>query len=269
MPVQQMKRKPLVVQESMDQQQKLEMKLPVRKVTQLPSKFLPYQPAVQISFVPYTFGELLNFSQSSLSKVDSMEFMLKGIYTSGMNKYDLAFFDFIYIALLRKISSYKEDELLIQYICTNCGEKNIISGRLTELKFHDLNVPALPLIIKDDEGNDLQFMPITVKTYLELSRQDKMGDQLEIFASTVINMPKAKVKTILSNASGEFLRAINYMNEVLEFGLEDIKFNCKECKTVNTLGMEDPEIYISPFSGYDGLIGDRIQFGLQEVSTNK
>ena len=41
--------------------------LPTVNVNDLPSKFKPYPQGVEISYTPYTFGELKKFSQSKLS----------------------------------------------------------------------------------------------------------------------------------------------------------------------------------------------------------
>ena len=261
MPVNQVQRGKIGVQEE-EQKQKFEMKLPVRKVTQLPSNFRAYSTQAEISYVPYTFGELLNFGQSSMSRADNIEFTLKGIYTTGMDKKDIIFYDYVYIALLRKLSSFKEDEFVLEYDCYSCGAKNKLPGKLSELSFKELNVPAIPVKIKDDEGNELHFSPLTVGNFLTLLRENKTGDKLGLYASTVTNMDKLKAKAILSKASGDFLRSILYVDEILTFGLESITRNCTECKASNILGMDEPEVFVLPFRGSEGLIGDRISFGL-------
>jgi hypothetical protein len=178
-----------------------------------------------------------------------------------MDKHQLAYYDFIYIALLRKISSFHDDLFVYDYECYQCGTKNTISGRLSEIEFDELHVPALPVRVTSDSGVELQFLPFTVGAFIELQKiQSK--DQADIVASQVSNMSLAEAKPILTAATGDFLRAISYADEVMNFGITSIKRNCVECKAVNTLSMEDPEIFISPFRGSDGLVGSRISFGV-------
>ena len=240
--------------------ERFQTNLPIRKITRLPSNFLPYPEGVEISYVPYTFDELLTFGQSNMSKADSVEFILRGIHTEGIEKHQLAFFDFIFISLLRKMSSFRDDDIIVEYDCYNCGKKNHLNERMSQLDFKDLDIPRLPIKVKVEEGIFLHFIPITIKSFLELERMNKMEDKIAVWATAVTNMERSMSIPIIKNAQGNLLRALLYVDDKLSFGLKPLERNCKECKASNTLGMDEPEAFIYPFRGSDGLIGDVIQF---------
>jgi len=239
---------------------RFETNLPIRKVTRLPSNFLPYPEGVAISYVPYTFDELLAFGQSNMSKADSVEYILRGIHTEGIEKHQLSFFDFIYVSLLRKMSSFRDDEIIVEYDCYNCGTKNVLNERMSQLDFKDLDIPRLPIKVKVEEGVFLHFAPITIKTFLELERFNMMENKVAVYAAAVVNMERSQATPIIKNAQGDLLRALVYVDDKLSFGLKPLIRNCKNCKASNTLGMDEPEAFIYPFRGSDGLIGDVIQF---------
>jgi hypothetical protein len=262
MAVKQISREKMTKKSKEDIQPILPTTLPMKRVSKLPSNFLSYPAGTEISYVPYTFGELLTFSQSTMDKYSKFEFILKGIYTNGIEKHNLAFFDFIYISLLRKLSSFKDDTLIIQYNCAECGAQNSVVEQLTNLKFQELNVPGVPIVIKDDDGGELHFVPLTIGAYMNLWKRNKLEDPLEMYASVVANLPPEKSKAIIDKATGDLSMAISYADDALVFGLEPVILNCSECGTPNVLEMEDPEIYISPFRSGEGLIGSRISFGI-------
>lgn len=242
----------------------LQTELPVKTVTSLPSGFLPYPEGSEITYVPYTFGELLQFSESNVSRVDQFDFILKGISTKGFDKVHLTYFDYLYIAVLRKLSSFKDDTFVLEFECQYCSHVNKSNEKLTSLEFDELKIPSVPVVIKDDLGNQLHFMPLTIKNLMDIEKKKKLGDRLSMFAISVANMPFEEAYNTIEKASMELLRAISYLNDAFKFGIKNIERVCSNpsCGKVNILDMSEPEAFIYPFRDVDELIGDRISFGL-------
>ena len=132
-------------------------------VTTLPSKFLPYPKGVRISYRRYGWMEVKYLSQaaSSLTSGEKIQIAMEGIYVEGMDKYDLTGPDFLYIELLRKISTTNPPHFEVAYLCPKCRTTVSFIVQIRDLVFEDLDVPALPAVAKLSFG-EMSFSPITV-----------------------------------------------------------------------------------------------------------
>ena len=70
--------------------------------------FKPYPKGVKISYRPFTFGEIKQYSQSVFDPSSKFKWLLQGIEVEGMNKEDLTVCDFTYITLLRNLNTFSE-----------------------------------------------------------------------------------------------------------------------------------------------------------------
>lgn len=233
---------------------------PKIRVTDLPSKFLPYPTGV-VEYVPYTFGELVRLAQSNLDPVGITKFILEGIKTS-FNKEDLSYFDFMYVALLRRISSAESNQFSFMGTCGDCGDKRKYISGLADLEFNDLTVPDLPIIIEVG-GFPLHFMPLTVGKYMELSESGKLDDRVEVYASTVVNKPKDQVRMILESAPGTIVEDIEEVDRLLMFGVKTLPIKCGACGESIVVDIEDPEVLVRPFRPDENPPRNRILFGVK------
>lgn len=253
--------------------------LPQVKVEDLPSNFLPYPENVEIAYLPYTYGELKKFAQSKLTTKQRYEFILDGIIVSGMAKEKLTYQDFLFIALLRKLSSVGVSDILVKYQCAKCGFENSNHVKLDELDFNYLEVPALPanVVIKNQ---DVSFTPLTVEDYFTLYREGKDKDLTAIMAIQVRSHNFKAAYDLLYGANTEDSELINEIDKLFFHGLKPLKFLCanKEMQTVeiidgeeiekkvhcdftNSVELEDTTIIVQPFRRDTEPVKNRIRFG--------
>lgn len=249
--------------------------IPEIQVKNLPSKFLPYPEGCLISYKPYVFGELIEFNESKLSEVDIIKFISRGITTS-FPIMDLAYFDYLFISLLRKISSFGSNQFGFSYVCQKCGATNSHKATTEDIEFAELDVPKLPIVAKIG-NSELHFVPLTVGKYLSLLESKKIDKKISLFASEVINMDQADAEKIIYNAIGEDQSLLNYIDELLYFGIKPMVVTCKAevkegeggnvekkvlCGFENKVEIDSPEVLTRPFRVDRESLRDRIRFGV-------
>lgn len=256
--------------------------LPTVNVTELPSDFLPYPEGVEVTYKPYTYGELKRFSQSKLSVKQRYEFILDGIGVSGMPKEKITFQDFLFLALLRKLSSIGIGDILVKYNCQKCGFENSNHVKLDTLDFESLskNVPDLPANLTIN-GQDLEFSPLTIEDYFKLYSENKDKDHVAIMAIQCRSHNFKAAMDAIFGANPEDSELLNELDKVFYHGLKTLKFPCanKEakveepnedgeiveksvhCDFTNTVELEDASLIVQPFRGDRKPAKDRIQFG--------
>lgn len=204
--------------------------IPEVKVVDLPSKFLPYPKGCSISYKPYIYGELEEFNDSKFSVLEEVNFHLRGITTS-FPAMDLAYFDYLAILLLRKISTFGGNQFSFPYKCPGCEKGGKHYSTLMDVAFEDLNVPNLPLIVTIGR-QEMHFSPLTIGRYVEfVERKSEKPQGIQLLASEVINLKYEEAEKIIYNASGEDRGVtdhdvLDYLDEILFFGVKPIKFKC-------------------------------------------
>ncbi len=253
--------------------------LPVINLTNLPSNFLSYPKGTEISYHPYTFGELKKFSQSKLSLKQRYEFILDGIIVNGMKKEKITFNDFLYIALLRKISSIGVHEVSVKFHCSKCNFENEHHVKLDALDFDSIEVPDLPahLVINNKE---LSFTPLTVEDFFALFKEGKESDPTGIMAMQCRNKHFKEAYDIIFNANPEDSELLDELNKLFYHGLATMKIPCENkdavvkdyidgieveknvhCGHINLLELGDPDLIVLPFRRDGRTAKDRIRFG--------
>lgn len=224
----------------------------------LPSKCLPYPPGVIIKYKPYTYGEILKFNQSKLGKAGNIEFILEGVITEGIKKTELALLDFLFISILRRISSFESDQYTVTFDCNNCGKSNRVSQNISKIEFDDLNVESLPIVL-DTEYGELHFKPITVAQHLDLLKSG-IDDSIAVYAKQIINKPYDEAYKIIYNATGDLKEDLETLDKLLYFGPKPLECKCNSCKFINTVAIDNPEVVVEPFRDSKGPVGSRIRF---------
>jgi len=252
--------------------------IPEVKVVDLPSRFLPYPKNCSISYKPYVYGELEEFNESKFSVPEEVNFQLRGITTS-FPIMDLAYFDYLAILLLRKISTFGGNQFSFSYKCPGCEKSGKHYSTLMDVVFEDLNVPNLPLIVTIG-GQEMHFSPLTIGRYIEfVERKSDKPQGIQLLASEVINLKYEEAEKIIYNASGQDKGVsdhdvLDYLDEILFFGVKPIKFLCKNvigkdekekkdilCNYENSVRIS-PEVLTSPFCDDRESLRSRIRFGL-------
>lgn len=259
--------------------------LPVIEANEIPSQFIPYPNGARIAYRPYTFGEVKKFNQSKMSIVGRFEFILDGIECS-FDKKLLTLSDFLFLALLRKISSVGNSKFQFTYLCSECGHKNTEVMELNKIDFHDLDIPGCPIIF-DIGGRELHFVPMQIGSYLDLLTNNLKEDPVAVFAKQVINMPYEEAYKIIYSASDEEGSLIGEMDKMVFHGIKPVEVMCqnlervfieedeanstdefkagkevkKPCEHISNIMIDSPEVLVSPFRLSNESVKSRIRFG--------
>jgi hypothetical protein len=247
--------------------------LPVITVKELPSKWIPYPKGAEIKYVPYLFGELWGRSQSIQSPKDSYKLILDGITTS-FNKEELTYFDFIFISLLRRLSTFGTDQITLEFVCPVCGHRNKEIILLGNLEFKDVEAPEFPVCFSDPEdGTEFEVSPLTMGKYFMLLDMGKEKDRVAVYAACVRNLEFPEAYRRIFYAKGELSETLEYVDELLYFGVKPLTLRCKgtrkaegedkpvKCDVPIKVEIDDEKVIIEPFRGNVGSIRDRVQFG--------
>lgn len=227
----------------------------------IPSRFLGYPEESEITYRPYTYGEILKFSQSKFDKIGRIKFLLDGIQTSFPIE-DLYYFDFLYISVLRKLKTFSQSELIVSHICSNCETKQKFNFNLSNIDYKDLDVSALPIILDVDDSTELHFKPLTVGKFMDLSRKNLDDDRLAITVAQVINKTTEIARKLVYGLSGEAFEAIREIDTMLYFGMKTVPHTCAECGFENAVNLGGDGIAIEPFREHEVSARSKIRFGV-------
>lgn len=228
----------------------------------LPSRNLQYPKGIEVYYKPFSFGELIKFNNSNLDEPEVYRFILEGIEVIGMDKYDLTFYDTVYLGWRRKTASMGSSVLDAKSFCPNCDYRNTSLLELDKLDFEDSDIKALPVKCKICDI-ELKFKFITIKDYIELFNQNKHKDILSIYAKSIINKNFDEAYEILDNATGNDIDKIGLLNSILYHGVRDLGVECLECKHKYDIKVTDSSEVelLKPFRSKEDIIRDEISFG--------
>lgn len=232
------------------------------KVTTLPSTGKAYPVGVEIHYQPYTFGEVKSFSQSQgkMTMSKRIDQILTGIDIVGMNKEDLTFFDFIYISLLRRLTTMNAIEFTLSVGCPNCGSPVKHQFSWEGLVFDDLPAPKLPIIADLCGHQDVKFMPLTLGQYQELSRRGLEEDEVAIAAMTS-SLDFTQARELFHGALGEDAALLGDIDKLMFHDLKPAQATCKACETPFLAALDDEASIITPFRKSESATGSRVRFG--------
>lgn len=235
--------------------------LPTIDLPDPPSKMLPYPKGSRIKYLPFTYGEIQKYNSSVMSEIDRIEFTMAGIITEGFPKSDLAYYDYLYLSLLRRVTSFSKSQFILNFTCDSCGERNKQTLELGNIEFSDLEIPSLPIIIDLEDNQTLQINPLTVSNYIRL-KQEGNEDPIAAYARSVINMSYERAYSVIEKATDELLEVIEEADSLLGFGKQSISCNCKACGAVNNEPLRDILHLVQPFRRSRESIRNRIRFGV-------
>ena len=276
------------------------------QVTNLPSDFKIYPKNTSISFKTYTYRDLSELSIESLPLLDRYKIVLKGIKTEGINNLnitsnDISFQDFLYISVLRRLTSMKSNKFSMPYYCPKCSTSDsseyIHHFELSDLGFSSLDVPMLPINIDFYSIDKLSFKPLSIGSLIFLLETNKLyikddkgnfrfdennikiKDEVAIYASMVVDKDFEESYELISSISDERdIEILETIDEMLNHTLEPLEFTCKNniqtndsteenpkstrCGQRLKINLLDPEVIIFPFRETRDDFKARISFGV-------
>jgi len=222
---------------------------------ELPSKGVFYPEKASIKYYPYTFEEVKIFSQSKMESNDRFNFVLQGIETN-FDKHQLTVSDFMYLGILRNISTLETKKLSVMFYCSTCEKENTATEEITNFEFDELKDIKLPYI-KEFSFGKYEFKPLTVEMMMALIDNNLYKDEFAI--ATIQSIMDLDAK----NVSEQFIETYNkFKYAKLEDGVifEEIakelyhgvmpkEFICKECNNTSKILIDggDGDVFISPF----------------------
>jgi hypothetical protein len=233
------------------------------QVTTLPSKFLPYPKGSEIHYQSFSYGDISQMNQSKVSFSVKIDMALKGIETKGFEKEDITYFDFQYISLLRRASTFQSSEYSINYICRNneCNKTNSDILPLTKFEFIDLEVPRFPIKVKFSNDMVLNFRPLTLRDYKSLFKISKANDDVAIATKQSDCKDFTKTYNFIKQAKGKDLLILNKVDKYLNHGVKRFELECKHCGFINSISKGEDDVVIIPFRNEEDALGDVISFG--------
>lgn len=230
--------------------------------TDLPSKGMLYPKGCEIIYKPYTYGEVTQVSNSKLSVKQNFELILKGIETS-FDKNKLTLSDFLYIGLLRRLSTLGGTEFDCVYVCRHCNENKVGSLKTTELEFEEITAPEFPISFKTPKGI-LKFKPITVGQYSDLLRDGKESDEIAKLSLECFDHPNLDVYDYIQNCPSNIGRVFDRIDKLMAHGLKSHVFTCSDekCKKDTRVDLDGREVAILlPFRKSKSVDEGVISFG--------
>lgn len=261
-------------------------------LNELPSGGKAYPDNAKVYYNPLTFGDMKFLSGSNLGVTESMDFFLKHIQTN-FDKNDITYFDFYYIVVMIKISTYGTSDYNINFKCSKCNNNIKKEFSVTDLEFEDLKVP-LPATIKrekvlePEEPEYIHFKPLTIGKYRQLLDSGLSGDYDAYMAAQCSNVEMDKALEIIKEElSGINVNMLESIDELFFHGVRDIEVVCQHrfepedfnrddikegdfidkstwevCGAPHALPFQSLAGYVSATAKVQESIRDRINFGL-------
>ncbi len=233
----------------------------------LPSQFIPYPDNVVIKYNPYTFGELKKISQSTLSIKEEFKFILEGIKVENMDALDLTLPDFMFINLLRNISSLGTQKASVDFLCPQCTTPNTttieIKGNSQDIEFEDLMIDELPIIATLSTG-EYHFSPIRLKDYFALIDNKKENDLIAWLAAQCRNISFDEAYEAFFNANAIDTEILEEVDRLLNHDLKPIPAHCTNCSETVNVELIGGDAVLKPFRAADEhqqFIKSSIRFG--------
>lgn len=260
------------------QEERLSVKKVLKRVAQLPSGGIFYPKGFEVYFTPMTVKEAEMLNESEVSTLVFFNTMLDAITTVGMDKTDLTYPDFIYIALMRRL--YSQEDILGTSIwyCEECGQKNKSDFDFTEISFAEPTEKRNPArCVIGDFAVDISPLTIggTITLYenAEISNADTLAYCVKaIYKANLLEKDNYEftpvpysldlAKEIINSAYGDEADMLLEIDKMYFHFLEDMEFTCsnKECKHKQKINLGSPEALVFPRSRRTSSVGHKIFF---------
>lgn len=207
------------------EEQKLDLnnKLPRIQLNELPSGFISYPKNSKVFYTPMTLKELDLLNSGTINVEEAMKYLLDSIDCEGFNKYDLAYFDVVYIGVKRKLTAMGDCMGMLVKQCPNCGNYVEYKFNYTDLDFDDCKLESLPITVDFECAKGLQFSFLTIKDWLDLDTDSKT---LSIYAKLIKNVPYEESLNLIENLTGNDIKKLYEIEDKLSYGIKPFKIKC-------------------------------------------
>lgn len=205
------------------------------KADQLPSQMLPYPKGTVVVYRPYRWDEINYFSSSKISQTDVYRRILEGIETLGIEPYELTYMDFVYIALLRKISSLGTADFNIAFEMFDRPQVALL--KQSDIVFDDLSMPSLPVQVRLG-STSYAMSPMTVGAYIYLCEEGLQDDDIAVMASCMVDLDFTEAFTLLRGLYGTDLVRLEKIDQMFQHGMQPAR--------VRAIRAEPNPDYIAP-----------------------
>ena len=235
----------------------------------LPSGGFSYPQNYDIKYRPYVFGEINKISEDKMPFKDIVKIALSGIYTSFPAK-DLTFYDFTFLALLRKLSSLKDSKVKVTHKCSNCKKLNtyvinVSSDENTDLNFWEIKYTDLPITVQlgfgEETLSEYTFMPLTINNYLFLANNGLEKNMSATLAAQCTSHGFDEMFRKINVVTGEDETLLREVDDLLTHGLKPIASKCDSCGVITMLRIDSNKVILRPFRRSSEVVKDRIRFG--------
>ena len=246
----------------------------VIEASQMPSKFLPYPEGTRISYRPYTWGEIDAYNESKFSVAASLEKMLDGVETVGVAKRDITVADALWLANLRRLSTFKTNEFTVTVAHEMDGSRHTSRFSLEDMDFKFLDVPALPIevdvVCLSGSGKSvlrkqtMRFMPLTVGMYAELESKTKDIKSRHVMAAQCVDMDYEDALRTINDSTQESMLVLQEVDALLkhEVAPVTVKYEVRGEEYSRTVEIDDPHSLVRPFRRRDVSKKHAIRFGV-------
>lgn len=232
-------------------------------VEDLPSKFKPYPKGKRIWYKSFTYGELEQWTNTTLSDEDKIHLGLQGIKTEDFDKLDLDLQDFYYLMMLRKLSTFNSPRFKLKFECPHCGENVESHPELIEINFNDLEeIEELPVKIKMSNNDILEFKPVSVNDYIRFKRSNLADTRINRLALQIQNKTFEEAVEYIRDVSDiDDMEILDDLDILLNFGNQEIVVECKECSGPVTVPIQGVSALAEPFREQKRTLKDSIISG--------
>ena len=233
-------------------------------VTQLPSRFVPYEGVSKLYYRPYKYKEILALSDSKLDLEAKVNTILSGV--NGIkDPYTLILPDLEYLSLQRYLASFGQlPKIRFYYKCKKCGNEIEKTLKKEELTFEELKVDKLPFKIKGFSV-DVEFTYPDLRKmikYWNLPQEQKDRDEVKKALYVYNKTIEEAVDLLVSNCTLNDFLTLEQLDRYLYCGLSPVEFICDKCESVYNVipALGEEGLLILPFRSQEDFIGNRIQF---------
>lgn len=232
------------------------------RVDNVPSRMIPYPEGSSINWRAFTFGEVKKINSSRLDFPTLIkEVFIKGIDVQGFDVWDLTIYDFIFINLMRRMSTVGDGTLENTVDCPKCSKPSKTRITQEHMEFEDLKMERsdYPFKVTLDNGDVLEVGALTVGNLVKVIEKN-LGeeDEITILAHCIMNTSSTIDELIekIYNLSPNEGLALEQADAVMIHGLKPFVVQCENeyptgtkqiCGNPTDIELESREMIISPF----------------------
>ncbi len=255
------------------------------KINELPSGGSIYPKNSELYITPFSFGEMKFLSSSNLSDPENIDFFLTKIQATFPIE-DLTYYDFYFLTVLIKMSTFGEVEYNMTFECSSCGHTNKIPFKTSDLEFYDIKVPfPITVDLKTPykhtetglESTNVGFIPVSIGRYKKMLKEGTTEDY-DIYMANCIKEGTEEDRIIIVKEylNGVSVNLLETIDTVLFHGVKDLKMTCKNkllpeeskdgneevCGRVFDIPFHSISEFLSTTDECQESLGQRIHFGV-------